>query len=189
VFPHAGDDRDTQLEYVRAKLGRVPPAPKSETVYVYRDEHGKPVLEVVRKGDGADKIIYQRPPRVEKDKKYVPYRLPELLEAVANEQTVFIAEGEKAVEALVRLGVVATCSPMGASKWRDEYSQHLKGASVVILPDNDEPGRAHTEQVAKSLTGIAASIKTIALPDLPQAGDAYDWIAKGGISREAVGAC
>src|SRR6516164_4926592 len=69
---------------------------------------------------------------------------------------------------------------MGAGKWRDEYSKHLKGANVVILPDNDEPGRKHAEQVTKSLTGIAASVRTIELPSLPQAGDPYDWIQSGG---------
>jgi hypothetical protein len=26
---------------------------------------------------------------------------------------------------------------MGATKWRDEYSKHFKGASVVILPDKE----------------------------------------------------
>jgi hypothetical protein len=155
VFPHAGDDRDTQLEYVRAKCGITPqPSPKRETVYVYRDKDGEPVLEVVRTGEGPTKRFYQRPPHGAATKQYTLYHLPELIEAVAKEQTVFIAEGEKGVDALVRIGVVATCSPMGAGKWRDEYSQHFKGASVVILPDNDEPGRKHEAQVRKSLTGI-----------------------------------
>jgi putative DNA primase/helicase len=106
--------------------------------------------------------------------------LPELLEAIANEQTVFIAEGEKGVDALVWLGAVATCSPMGAGKWRDDYSRHFKGAKVVILPDNDKPGGDHAAQVEKSLSGIAASVRTISLPGLPEAGDVYDWIKSGG---------
>jgi len=72
----------------------------------------------------------------------VPYRLPELMEAVTLKQTIFIAEGEKAVDTLANLGVPATCSPGGAEKWLNEYSEHLAGADVVILPDNDEPGDA-----------------------------------------------
>jgi putative DNA primase/helicase len=46
-----------------------------------------------------------------------------VVEAIALERTIFIAEGEKAVEALVKMGVHATCSPGGAGKWRDEYSR------------------------------------------------------------------
>jgi hypothetical protein len=150
VHSHAGDDKVTCLNYAREKL-RIEPKPRSETVYTYRDATGVPVLEVVRQ---EPKKFFQRSPNGGA-KQYPLYRLPELLEAIANEQPIFIAEGEKAVDALVRIGVVATCSPMGAGNWRDEHSNHLRGANVIILPDNDEPGRKHAEQVVKSLTGIA----------------------------------
>jgi hypothetical protein len=113
----------------------------------------------------------------------VPYRLPELIEAVANERPMFIAEGEKAVEALVGLGVPATCAG-GALKWRDDYSQFLKGANVIILPDNDEAGRKARDQIARSLTGVAGSIKVLPLPGLPESGDAYDWIEAGGTANK-----
>ena len=46
----------------------------------------------------------------------VLYRLSEVAEAVASQRTIFIAEGEKAVDALVKLGVPATCSPGGAGE-------------------------------------------------------------------------
>jgi hypothetical protein len=69
---------------------------------------------------------------------------------------------------------------MGASKWCDDCSRYLKGANIIILPDSDQPGKQHAEQAKQSLTGIAASIKTIELPGLPQAGDPYDWIKSGG---------
>jgi putative DNA primase/helicase len=92
----------------------------------------------------------------------------------------FIAEGEKAVDALVNLGVPATCCPGGAGKWRTEYSQHFAAADVVILPDNDEPGELHCTALAKSLTGIAARVRVLRLPGLPPRGDAYDWVHAGG---------
>jgi hypothetical protein len=177
VHSHAGDDKVECLDYAREKLQIEREQRREKAVYTYCDEGGHAVLEVVRL---EPKGFFQRRPGGGKPNKWTLYRLTELLEAVANYQSVFIAEGEKAVDALSRIGVVATCSPMGAGKWRDEYSQHLKGANVIILPDNDEPGRAHAEQVAKSLTGIAASVRTIALPDLPKAGDPYDWVQSGG---------
>src|SRR5258708_1040416 len=47
----------------------------------------------------------------------VPYRLPELLGA-DKEQCVFVCEGEKDVERLRTLELVATTCAMGAGKWR-----------------------------------------------------------------------
>ena len=48
----------------------------------------------------------------------VPYRLPELLEAIASDHPVFIVEGEKDVENLLKFGVAATCNAGGALKWK-----------------------------------------------------------------------
>ena len=114
----------------------------------------------------------------------VLYRLPEVVEAVARKQTVFIAEGEKAVDALGELGVAATCSPGGAGKWRDEYSQYLSDANVVILPDNDEAGERHSEAVAKSLKDFAARVRVLRFPGLLPKGDAYDWVQAGGTADQ-----
>ncbi len=61
----------------------------------------------------------------------LPYRLPELQEAIAQGSMVFIAEGEKAVEALRELGVPATCNSGGAGKFPDALVEHFRGAHVV----------------------------------------------------------
>jgi hypothetical protein len=55
----------------------------------------------------------------------------------------------------------------------------LEGRQVVILPDNDEAGRKHAEQIAQSLYGRAASVRIVSLPDLPPKGDVSDWLAAG----------
>jgi hypothetical protein len=92
------------------------------------------------------------------------YRLPELLAADPAE-LVFIFEGEKDVDrAIDQLGVVATTNPMGAGKWREEYNEYLRGRHVVIVPDNDDDGRKHAQQVARSLHGIAGSVRVLELP-------------------------
>jgi hypothetical protein len=54
-----------------------------------------------------------------------------LTEAVANEQTVVVAEGEKDVENLRGLNVVATCNAGGACKWQSEYNDSLRDADVL----------------------------------------------------------
>ena len=40
-------------------------------------------------------------------------------------------------------------------RWSDEYSEHLRGADVVVLPDNHAEGREHADQVVTSLRGVA----------------------------------
>jgi putative DNA primase/helicase len=116
----------------------------------------------------------------------VLYRLPELIAGVATGQTVYIVEGEKDVERLRALGVVATCNPMGAGKWQEAYSEPLAGAQVVILPDNDAPGRQHAQQVARSLYGTAARVTVLPLPGLLEKGDVSDWLEVSGNTREVL---
>lgn len=101
----------------------------------------------------------------------VLYHLPEVM----NAETVFVVEGEKDADALMRLGLVATTNPHGAGKWRPEYSQALKGKTVYIIPDNDEPGRAHALQVAASLFGSVKSLRLVFLP-VPEHGDVSDYL-------------
>lgn len=133
-------------------------------VYDYRDEQGTLLFQVCRT---ANKDFRQRVPDPTTNSGYrwrldgtrrVLYRLPELIEAVNGGIGVFICEGEKDVHTLVGLGLVATCNPGGAGKWRPEYTEHFRDASVWIIADKDEPGRAHARQVRDALTGVAADI-------------------------------
>ena len=70
-------------------------------------------------------------------------------------------------------------------KWKQEHSEFLRSAEVVILLDNDEAGRNHADIVGASLQGIAASVRVLELPDLPPKGDILDWIKAGG-TREKL---
>jgi len=109
----------------------------------------------------------------------LPYRLPELIAADAA-QPVLIVEGERDVETLHALGFIASTNSGGAGKWRPELSQHFTGRRVVIIPDNDEPGRKHAAQVAAALRGIASSVAILNLEGLPEKGDASTWLSQGG---------
>jgi len=94
----------------------------------------------------------------------VLYRLPEVLAA----EHVLIVEGEKDVNAAYQIelppGYAATTSPMGAGKWKPEYSETLKGKAVVICPDQDEPGRKHGKHIANALAGVAREVLWLELP-------------------------
>jgi hypothetical protein len=108
----------------------------------------------------------------------VLYRLPKLL-AADPERPVFVVEGEKDVDRLWRRGLVATTNPFGAGKWREEYSPYLEDRRVVILHDNDDKGRRHALQVARSVLPVAAWVKWVELPGVGPKEDISDWLAAG----------
>ena len=157
--------------------------PKLVKVYDYTDENGALLHQTLR---FEPKTFRQRRPYGRtwindlKDCRVVLYRLPELL---ASSYT-FLCEGEKDCDSLVALGLVATTNPMGAGKWKQEYTEFLRGKHVIILPDNDEIGVKHACARAIDLGGAAASIKIVKLPDLPEKGDVTDWIAAGGTKEQ-----
>jgi putative DNA primase/helicase len=97
-----------------------------------------------------------------------------------------IVEGEKDADNLSKLGFTATCNPMGAKKWCDEYSKYLKGKRVVLIPDNDTEGREHMARVGASLKGKTTNLKLVELPGLPSKGDVSDFIESFGESDEAA---
>jgi hypothetical protein len=164
-------------------------SPRREVAqHPYVDENGTPLFQVLRY---EPKEFLQRKPNghggwVWKlgNVRQVPYRLPELIEALANEHLIVIVEGEKDVDNLWKLGVPATCNAGGAGKWRDELNATFAGADVVIIADNDAPGRDHANDVAAKLTGVAARVRLLDLgkawPHCPLKGDISDWIACNG---------
>lgn len=157
-----------------------------EGEYDYRDEGGDLLFQVLRY---AGKGFRQRRPNGNgswqwnaKGVRIVPYRLSEV--QADPSKTLFVVEGEKDVENLRGIGLVATCNAGGAGKWTAEHASFLCGRRVVILPDHDEAGRKHAQSVAVSLHGIAVSIKIVHLPDLQEKGDVSDWIVGGGSKAE-----
>jgi hypothetical protein len=167
-------------------------------IYPYYDEIGELLFEVCRfpgkkfrqrKPDGHGGYAWNT-----KDVRKVLFRLPGLIEAIANQHIIAVPEGEKDVLNLVHIGMQATCNPGGASepgkksKWRPEYSEMLRGADAVILPDHDDPGYAHAEAIAKMLLDIAKRIRILRLadpwPECPKGGDVSDWLAAGHTREE-----
>ena len=184
-------DDDNYSEVEPSKLNGNQPAaslgPIVET-YDYVDESGKLLFQVVRyepktfrqrRPDGHDRWQWSV-----KDARQVPYQLPELIEDIAQHRAVVIVEGEKDVNNLRQRGIAATCNAGGANKWRRELAPHLRGADVVLIPDNDDAGRSHMNQVGQSLMALASSIRILELSDLPEKGDVSDWFAAGHTADE-----
>ncbi|MCO5384633.1 MAG: hypothetical protein NHB14_01525 [Desulfosporosinus sp.] len=166
------------------------PKKEIEAVYDYTDATGKLIYQVVRYNP---KDFKQRRPDGKGGHTWniqgvtlLPYKLLELLR-VKPGQTIFIVEGEKDVQSLNKMGLVATCNHGGAGKWREEHSRHFpKGASVVILPDNDDPGQMHSVMVARSLIKRGCKVKVVELPGLPPKSDVSDWLKSGRTKDELL---
>jgi hypothetical protein len=189
IFAALGIDRRELFPDVPTNGERRSTGAEIVTTYPYRDEHGEVLFEVVRR---EGKKFHQRRPDGAGgwinglgDTCRVPYRLPELL-AADPEDLVSVVEGEKDADKLAALDLVATCNPGGAGKWRPEYSAHFRGRDVVILADNDEPGRKHAEHVAQELSKVAVRVRVVELPGLPDKGDVSDWLAAGHTKDELL---
>ena len=172
-------------------VDQTPPARRIVAEYPYIDADeilDYQAVRLVPKG-----FLYRRPDGKGgwfwdlKGKKPIPYRLPELLRALERGEPVFAVEGEKDVERLRGLGLTATTNHGGAGKWTDEHSKHFPaGAKVIILPDNDDPGRKHAQIVARLLHGRGCEVKIVELPDLPLKGDVSDWLDAGHTKDELL---
>lgn len=147
-----------------------------EAIYEYTDEDGNLLFEAIRFPGKRFRQRHTDPETGEEvwsldGVRRVLYRLPEVIQGVQQGHVIVVCEGEKDVEALRAAGQVATCNPMGAGKWRDEYTEALRGAHVVIVADRDEPGRNHANKVKDSLEGVAAEIHVV---QAAKGKDAYD---------------
>jgi putative DNA primase/helicase len=149
--------------------------------YTYTDEAGEILFYVDR---WSPKDFTQRPANGRrghgsmKGVRRVLYRLPAVIRAVAAGETIYVCEGEKDVDAIVRAGGEATCSPSGAGKWSKvpDAVKVLTGAPVIVVADRDALGRAHADDVARSLHGCASSVRIV---EAAHGKDAADHLAAG----------
>jgi hypothetical protein len=151
-------------------------------IYDYTDAAGALLYQVVRyepkafvqrRPDGTGGYIWSLG-----DVRRVVYRLHELAEV----RRIYLVEGEKDVDNLTVRGLAATTTLGGTANWRDDYAQQLKNAGVeevVILPDNDEPGRQYAAKAASALFARGIRVHILALPGLAPKGDVSDWLAAG----------
>ena len=185
--PHPCLELEPSHEVMKSWPQAQQPASTVVATYDYCDEAGALVFQVLRY---EPKTFRQRRPEGSgwswsvKGVRVLPYRLPALLADPA--ATVFLVEGEKDADRLAALGLVATCNAGGAGKWKKEHSEFLRSRRVVVLPDNDEAGEKHAQQVERSLRGIAAEVRTLVLPGLPDKGDVSDWLDAGGTLEELL---
>lgn len=166
--------------------------PKIVAIYDYVDEKNNLLYQVLRLQPKG--FRQRRPdPKLPKQWKWnlyrtrrVLYRLPEVLKAVAKDEVIFIVEGEKDANTLAKEGFTATSCVNGAMKWRWEYSESLRNARVVILPDNDLTGQNHARYVKEQLKAVVKEVFIVDLPGLANKGDVTDWFKNGGDKEQFI---
>lgn len=163
------------------------------TEYKYFEETGIHVFSVMREETPKGKKIYMRPSGSDNLKTYlhkIPYKLPEVLQAIQDNGEIWICEGEKCADILNNAGLTTTTNAGGAGKWYDSHSDYFKYTvppNVNILPDNDKPGRDHSLKIAESLVRVAdCKVKIIELPGLKNKQDVADWINAGNSIEDLI---
>jgi AAA domain len=191
VNSFCGDDPIVCRDYVRSKLGLPAFKPNGSNGNKHHQTAKPRVVATYRYADASGVLLYEVQRHEPKDFRQrrpdgrggwihalggvsrVLYRLPELLKYP--DATVFVCEGEKDVDRLASENHCAT-TISGGAKWTREIVAPLKGRDVVVLEDNDDDGRTKALAAAHALHGVAASIRIVSLPDLPDRGDVSDWL-------------
>jgi hypothetical protein len=170
--------------------------------YDYTDAAGALLFQKVRNAPGRDPRFWLRRPDgkggwingTKGINTGILYRAPGVARAIAEGRVVAVVEGEKDVNSLRALGIIATCNAHGASelgkrpKWARAHSEQLRGADIVVLNDNDGAGYAHADATCKLSVGVAKRVRRLDLakhwPQIPTGGDVSDWLALGHTGEE-----
>lgn len=98
----------------------------------------------------------------------------------SEDQPIILVEGEKAADALIEIGYIATTAmnganaPIGKTDWSPIHNRN-----IIIWPDNDEAGITYANKVAKHLSA-KCKISIAKIPEnKPAKWDAYDAVADG----------
>jgi len=103
------------------------------------------------------------------------------LVGVTDKLRVFIAEGEKAADAIRCRNEYAVCPPGSASNVPPkEALECLRGWEVIIWRDLDGPGLRWAESMKRALRYIAKSVRIVVAPG-EEGDDAWEFFAGGGL--------
>jgi hypothetical protein len=169
-----------------------PHFPNEARRHEYRRDGGAVRVKIKRKDGsfvnwyrvGADQWLPKKPD----DYRAVPYCTATMdpfdPELIGDE--ILWPEGEKDVDNLGKIDQPAFTFGGAGDGLPGGISDYLKDRRLVILADNDDPGREHAEKKAELAHAAgAASIKVVHFPELPPKGDVSDLI-EGGMTAEQL---
>ena len=169
------------------------------TIYSYQDEGGQELYRKVRTEPGLngkskgfhfehDDAMGQTIYNLQGCRK-VLYHLPQLLKGIADNNPIYLVEGEKEADKLSSYGLIATTAPESL-KWLDTFIESLKGADVVILYDMDKTGIERKNLLCKALYEQVKRLRVIDLPGIEyqesHGKDISDWLAEGHTTDDLI---
>lgn len=163
-----------------------------EATYTYKNADGSKfgIVEVYRQVNGDKKPL----PKVGNNEQYgrtKPFPLYRSEELARNKlDIVWFVEGEKCVEAMRERGLLATTNQGGSKSYSQVDADSLNllnRRTVIILPDNDDPGEVLAEQVYNDCKRRGCTVSILRLPGLVNEGDdVYDWFKVEGNTAERL---
>lgn len=169
-------------------------SPEPDKSYVYHTLDNKPLFRKTRYLDRDGKKNFRLESRQGStwvkglepigDQRHTLYNLPAVIKAIAKGETIYINEGEKACDLMKEHKLVATCQPFGADKnaggkWKQQHTQLLNKARVVIVADRDEVGEGYARYVASQLVPVAKSVRVVQSRTTVPKDDAWDHLMAG----------
>lgn len=163
VHCHAGCEPENIVRAMGLSLSDLAGLPQCIARYPYVDENDVLRYTVERwTNPKTFRVVPGLPPASER----VLYNMPAITWAKSHNEIVFVVEGEKDVKTLTDLQIPSTCNVggAGAGKWLPQYTDTLAGLNVVVVADNDAPGKAHARYIAAELEGKATSVMCMFSP-------------------------
>ena len=155
------------------------------------DQDGRAVYDygdgyvIKRRRTNGGKIV--RPVRAGITPDVRPLWSPAGSAAIEDSPIVMLCEGEKTADALVRLGAPCVATWAGGTNGVDKADYgRVAGRTVVIVPDNDEPGHKALAVLSDLLAPIAAEVKVWRVP--ARMNDAADLWLDGGSLDDLIAA-
>jgi hypothetical protein len=144
-------------------------------VYPYQDEQGNILFEKLRyvTEDGKKSFSHRRPDPDNPGEyiysatgvRKVLYRLPQVVNALVHDETIWLVEGEKDADTLAEKGLCSTTMSSGAGHWEQDFTDLLAEAKFVeIIADNDEAGKKHALSVRELIQAAGGSCRVRVSP-------------------------
>jgi putative DNA primase/helicase len=93
------------------------------------------------------------------------------------ESDLYWPEGEKDTNTLANVGLSAFTFGGTGDGLPTGCEEFVRDRDVVILADNDDPGREHAEKKAALAFKVAKRVRVVHFPELPEKGDVSDWLS------------
>jgi CRISPR-associated protein Cmr3 len=200
-------DKDGKIYYAPIQQKKAI-RPRQTRYWEYRARDGSPLVRVVRFDDGEGgkpQWSQQSWGKCKRTKQMgwiggtegiaredIPiYRYAEIQQAIANNELIYLVEGEACADIFWKLGLAATCNIGGSGKWRNTDTSDLQGARTVIVPDRDQPGIKHAEllhQEFPEALWLYPFPESKAWENLPESKglDIADWVEHHKITAEDI---